>query len=136
MASPWPGAGQASFQLGRKVSVCGDTPCSSQNREPPREQKCRSCRFPRDKPSAGSLLLCAHPQGYLKGPWCAGSDSPGGGEGEGGGARVPVHFCPSCSKGLLRAPGNRRTPLGLLQILYAVIKSELLHFILPQFAHL
>ena len=46
------------------------------------------------------------------------------------------------SVSVLRAPRvcfelrETGTLLGLLQILYAVIKSELLHFILPQFAHL
>lgn len=75
-------AGQGSFQLGRKVSTCGDAPCSSQNHEPPWERKHRSCHSPRGEPSAGCLLLSAPPQGYLKGPWGAGGDPPGGGGGK------------------------------------------------------
>ncbi|CAI9165837.1 unnamed protein product [Rangifer tarandus platyrhynchus] len=127
--------GQASFQLGWKVSTCGDAPCSSQNHEPPQERKHCSCCSPRGELSAGSLLLSVRPQGYLKGPWVWVAIPLGeeGGRRRGSCSRP---FRPLRSKGLLRAPGNRGTPLGLLQTLYAVIKSELLHFILPQFAHL
>ena len=74
-------AGQASFRLGWKVSTCGDALCSSQNHEPPQERKHCSCCSPRGELSAGSLLLSVRPQGYLKGPWGAGSDPPGGGGG-------------------------------------------------------
>lgn len=50
-----------------------------------------------------------------------------------------VFSCPflfRALQGFALGSGNRGLLWGFLQILYAVIKSELMHFILPQFAHL
>lgn len=127
----WPAvqSGSGPAPSGLKVSGDDGALCSSQNHGSSREQ-----RLPYPTGISCRLGLCCSglcPQEYLKDSCCTFR----GEEGEEG-ARLPIRFYSVCSKGLHWAPGTGDLLWGFLQILYAVIKSELLHFILPQFAHL